>query len=203
MSLHVVLASDNPGKLAEFSSILAPANVRMTPQGKLGVTPADEPYLTFVENALTKARHAAQQTGLPALADDSGLCVQALNDEPGVFSARYAQRAGAGTSDAANNAYLVEQLRDVANRQACYVAVLVFLRSADDPRPIIVERSWLGEIIDTPRGSHGFGYDAHFYLPEQRKTVAELEPVQKNQLSHRGKALRALLHELHDTPEHD
>lgn len=193
MSLHVVLASDNTGKLAEFSAILNQADVVMTPQGELGVTPIDEPHVTFVENALAKARHASHQSGLPALADDSGLCVSALNDAPGVYSARYAARAGGIKSDAANNAYLLEQLADASDRRACYVAVLVFVRSATDPRPVIVEGSWQGEITAVPKGKNGFGYDPHFYLPELGKTAAELEPEQKNEYSHRGRALKALL----------
>lgn len=193
---HVVLASDNKGKLDEFSAILGRAGIRMTPQGQLGVAPADEPYLTFVENALTKARHAAQHTGLPALADDSGLCVRALGDAPGVFSARYAEQAGGAKSDKANNSWLLQQLGDEPDRRASYVAVLVFLRSADDPRPVIIERSWEGSILTAPQGSYGFGYDPYFYLPDLGKTAAELPPHQKNQHSHRGKALRALLRQL-------
>src|SRR5690554_288449 len=203
-SLHVVLASDNAGKLAEFSAILSQANVVMTPQGELDVSPIDEPHVTFVENALAKARHASEQSGLPALADDSGLCVSALNDAPGVFSARYAALAGGIKSDAANNAYLLEQLAGASDRRACYVAVLVFVRSAADPRPVIVEGSWEGEIATTPKGENGFGYDPYFYLPDLGQTAAELAPQQKNQISHRGRALRTLLATLESgTGKHD
>ncbi len=195
-SLHVVLASDNAGKLAEFSAILAQADVVMTPQGQLGVASIEEPHITFVENALAKARHASQQSGLPALADDSGLCVTALNNAPGVFSARYAALAGGTKSDAANNAYLLEQLDSASDRSACYVAVLVFVRSATDPMPIIVEGVWQGEISTTPKGDNGFGYDPYFYLPDLGQTAAELSPEQKNLHSHRGRALKALLETL-------
>ncbi|HWK70245.1 RdgB/HAM1 family non-canonical purine NTP pyrophosphatase [Pollutimonas sp. M17] len=189
----VVLASNNPGKLKEFSAILAQADISMVAQGDLGVAEAEEPYATFVENALAKARHASRQTGLPALADDSGLCVHALGGAPGVFSARYAALAGGEKSDAANNRHLLAQLAPVQDRSACYVAVLVYVDSADDPRPIIAEGSWNGAIIDQARGGNGFGYDPHFYLPDLGKTAAELPPDQKNALSHRAQALKALL----------
>lgn len=192
----VVLASNNAGKLKEFSAILAQADISMVPQGELGVAEADEPYATFVENALAKARHASRQTGLPALADDSGLCVHALGDAPGVFSARYASLAGGQKSDAANNRHLLAQLAGVQDRSACYVAVLVYVESADDPRPIIAEGSWDGVIAEEARGGNGFGYDPHFYLPALGKTVAELPPDQKNALSHRAQALTALLQAL-------
>lgn len=210
-SLHVVLASDNAGKLAEFSAILAQADVVMTPQGQLGVAPIEEPHITFVENALAKARHASQQSGLPALADDSGLCVTALDNAPGVFSARYAALAGGTKSDAANNAHLLEQLESASDRSACYVAVLVFVRSATDPMPIIVEGLWHGEIGTAAKGDNGFGYDPYFYLPDLGQTAAELSPEQKNLHSHRGRALKALLETLAarnirpnvQTPGHD
>ncbi len=192
----VVLASNNAGKLKEFSAILAQADISMVPQGELGVAEADEPYATFVENALAKARHASRQTGLPALADDSGLCVHALGGAPGVFSARYASLAGGQKSDAANNRHLLAQLAGVQDRSACYVAVLVYVESADDPRPIIAEGSWDGVIAEEARGGNGFGYDPHFYLPALGKTVAELPPDQKNALSHRAQALTALLQAL-------
>lgn len=192
----VVLASNNAGKLAEFSRILAPAGLHMVPQGTLGVSEADEPFQTFVENALAKARHASLQTGLPALADDSGLCVDALNGAPGVYSARFAAINGLEKSDAANNHYLVSQLAGEANRRACYVAVLVYVRSAHDPRPVIADGVWYGEIIDQPRGSNGFGYDPHFFVPALGKTAAELLPHEKNAISHRGQALQRLLETL-------
>jgi len=192
----VVLASNNPGKLREFSAILARADIDMVAQGELGVPEADEPYLTFVENALAKARHASQITGLPALADDSGLTVAALKGAPGVFSARYAALAGGEKSDAANNRRLVQQLAGIENRSACYVAVLVYVRSADDPMPVIAQGVWQGLIIDGPKGSNGFGYDAHFYLPSLGKTAAELDPAEKNRCSHRAQALQSLLQAL-------
>ncbi|NYT85954.1 RdgB/HAM1 family non-canonical purine NTP pyrophosphatase [Pollutimonas harenae] len=189
----VVLASNNAGKLKEFSAILAQAGIDMVAQGELGVSEAEEPHATFVENALAKARHASRQTGLPALADDSGLCTQALNGAPGVYSARYAAMAGGEKSDAANNRHLVAQLASQTDRSACYVAVLVYVSSADDPRPLIAEGSWQGRIIDQPRGDNGFGYDPYFYLPDQDRTVAELEPAEKNAQSHRAQALQVLL----------
>jgi XTP/dITP diphosphohydrolase len=195
---EVVLASNNAGKLKEFSAILAEANIRMVSQGELGVEEAEEPYITFVENALAKARHASRETGLPALADDSGLCVHALDGAPGVFSARYASLAGGEKSDSANNRHLLAQLASAQDRSACYVAVLVYVESADDPRPIIAEGSWDGIIVEQARGGNGFGYDPHFYLPALGKTVAELPPDQKNALSHRAQALRALLQALRD-----
>lgn len=194
--LHVVLASDNAGKLAEFSAILTAADVVMTPQGRLGIDPAKEPHATFVENALAKARHASHESGLPALADDSGLCVRALDGAPGVHSARYAALAGGERSDEANNAYLLEQLAGATDRHAFYVAVLVFLRSANDPAPIIAQGVWHGEIGTQAKGGNGFGYDPYFYLPDLGKTAAELSPEQKNRHSHRGRALQSLLESL-------
>ena len=192
----VVLASGNAGKLKEFSAILSAAGIEMVPQGALGVADADEPFHTFVENALAKARHASRATGLPALADDSGLCVQALGGAPGVYSARYAQAPDGSRSDAANNARLVAEMAGQADRRASYVAVLVYVRSADDPRPIVVEGAWDGEVLDAPRGTHGFGYDPYFYLPDEGMSAAELPPERKNQISHRARALRGLLQAL-------
>lgn len=193
---RLVLASNNRGKLAEFSTILGAAGVDMVAQGELGVSEAKEPYDTFVENALTKARHAAQCTGLPALADDSGLCVRALGGAPGVHSARYASLEGGSRSDEANNRKLIAEMAGVEDRRACYIALLVYLRSPTDPRPIVIEGKWDGEVLDQPCGSNGFGYDSLFFLPEQGLTVAELAPELKNLLSHRGRALRALLQAL-------
>ncbi|HEX7388225.1 MAG TPA: RdgB/HAM1 family non-canonical purine NTP pyrophosphatase [Castellaniella sp.] len=193
---RVVLASNNPGKLREFSAILSTVGLEMVAQGTLGVSEADEPYMTFVENALTKARHASRATGLPALADDSGLCVHALEGAPGVHSARYATQADGVRSDAENNAKLVAEMSGRTDRRAYYVAVLVYVRSADDPRPTIVEGIWEGEVLDAPRGTHGFGYDAYFFLPELGKTAAELSPEEKNQVSHRARALQGLLQAL-------
>lgn len=191
--MNIVLASNNVGKLKECRAILAPLGFTLSTQSELNVPEAPEPYGTFVENALTKARHAAQLTGLPALADDSGLCVRALRGAPGVRSARY---AGANVSDARNNQQLIVDLAQHQNKSAYYYCVLVYLRHAEDPQPVIAEGVWHGEIITNPRGEGGFGYDPHFYLPELGKTAAELDPQQKNQLSHRGKALRLLLEKL-------
>ena len=193
---RVVLASGNPGKLREFSALFAPLGIELVPQGELGVSDAEEPHATFVENALAKARHASAHTGLPALADDSGLCVAALGGAPGVYSARYAQRHGGEKSDAANNALLVRQLAGQPDRRAWYVALLVLVRAADDPQPLIGEGIWHGEIVDAPRGPHGFGYDPHFLLPDLGATAAELPPAEKNRVSHRARALRQLLEKL-------
>lgn len=186
----LVLASGNAGKLREFGQLLAPFDFEVLPQSAFNVPEAEEPHITFVENAIAKARHAAQLTGLPALADDSGLCVSALGGAPGVWSARY---GGEPKSDAKNNAKLLADLATVADRRAHYVAVLVLMRSADDPQPIVAEGEWHGEIIDTPRGAGGFGYDPYFMVPGTGLTVAELPHEEKNRLSHRGKALAQLL----------
>jgi XTP/dITP diphosphohydrolase len=189
----VVLASNNAGKLREFAALLGANGIELIAQGALNVPEAEEPYPTFVENALTKARHAARLTGLAALADDSGLCVRALRGAPGVYSARYAQLAGGPKSDAANNARLVEQLQGETDRRAYYFCVLALVRHAEDPEPLIAEGRWRGQIIDVPRGAHGFGYDPHFFLPELNATAAELDPTVKNASSHRAIALRQLL----------
>ncbi|WP_206951562.1 RdgB/HAM1 family non-canonical purine NTP pyrophosphatase [Trinickia acidisoli] len=190
---RVVLASNNAGKLREFASLLGAAGIALVAQGELGVPEAPEPHPTFVENALAKARHASRLTGLPALADDSGLCVRALGGEPGVYSARYAQRAGGEKSDAANNAHLVDRLRGMDDRRGYYYCVLVLVRHADDPEPLIAEGRWYGEILDAPRGANGFGYDPYFLVPELNSTAAELDPAIKNARSHRAIALAALL----------
>lgn len=189
----LVLASNNAGKLKEFGQMLAPIGFDVHPQGEFNVPEADEPYLTFVENALTKARHAARLTGKPALADDSGVCVNALHGAPGVLSARY---AGEPKSDLGNNLKLVADLATCENKSAYYYCVLVFVRHADDPQPVIADGSWHGEIIATPRGASGFGYDAHFLIPALGKTAAELTSAEKNAISHRGQALRALVKKL-------
>lgn len=189
----VVLASNNAGKLREFAALLGAAGIELIPQGELNVPEADEPYPTFVENALTKARHAAKLTGLPALADDSGLCVRVLRGAPGVYSARYAQRAGGEKSDAANNAQLVSALQGETDRRAYYYCVLALVRHADDPEPLIAEGRWHGEMLEAPRGKHGFGYDPYFFLPSLNASAAELEPAVKNASSHRAIALRHLL----------
>jgi len=190
---RVVLASNNPGKLREFSALLAPHGLALIAQGELGVCAAEEPHATFLENALAKARHASRLTGLPALADDSGLCVTALKDAPGVHSARYALLMGAGQSDAANNARLVAEMDGQTDRRARYVALLVLVRYAEDPQPVVGEGVWHGEITAQARGTNGFGYDPHFWLADLGKTAAELTPDEKNRLSHRGRALQQLL----------
>lgn len=193
MSQSLVLASNNAGKLKEFREMLAPIGFDVRAQGEFNVSEAEEPHPTFVENALAKARHAARLTGLPALADDSGVCANALGGAPGVYSARY---AGEPKSDARNNEKLIADLSSQADKSAYYYCVLVFVRHADDPRPVIAEGRWDGEIIADARGQGGFGYDPHFWLPAQRKTVAELAAEEKNLLSHRGQALRVLVEKL-------
>ena len=190
MIRKLVLASNNPGKLREFVRLLAPLGIEVVPQAELGIAEAEEPHITFVENALAKARHASSLAHLPALADDSGVCVDALAGAPGVYSARY---AGSPSSDARNNALLVERLRGVADRSAHYYCVLVLVRHAADPEPVIAEGAWQGRIIDVPRGSGGFGYDPHFEDLETGMTGAELPLDVKNARSHRGHAMRALL----------
>ena len=190
---QLVLASGNPGKLREFAALLAQFDFDVLPQSVFNVPEADEPHCTFVENALAKARHASQLTNLPALADDSGICISALGGAPGVYSARFACEGNEPKSDLRNNAKMIAQLAGVTDRRAHYVAVLVLLRCADDPQPIIAQGEWHGEIVDTPRGDGGFGYEPHFYLPELKMTAAELAPAAKNRISHRGKALAQLI----------
>lgn len=193
----LVLASSNPGKLREIEAVLAPMGITVVTQASLGIADAEEPYRTFIENALTKARHAARQSRLPALADDSGICAHALGGEPGVHSARYASVGGAALArdeqDRRNNQKLVDALRDQADLSAHYHCVIVLVRHADDPEPLIAEGSWSGRIIAAPRGENGFGYDPHFLLPDLGLTAAEIAPEQKNLVSHRGKALRRLM----------
>jgi XTP/dITP diphosphohydrolase len=193
MTQTLVLASNNRGKLAELSRLLSPLGFNLKTQGELDIPEAEEPYATFIENALAKARHASHLSGLPALADDSGICVPALGGVPGVHSARY---AGEPKSDAANNAKLVQDLAAHADKSAYYYCVLVFVRNADDPQPVIADGRWNGEVIAAPRGQGGFGYDAHFLLRELGKTAAELPADEKNRLSHRGQALRDLIEKL-------
>ncbi|WP_423682119.1 RdgB/HAM1 family non-canonical purine NTP pyrophosphatase [Undibacterium sp. WLHG33] len=193
MTKKIVLASNNQGKLKEFYQILSPLGVDLHSQSEFNVPEADEPFFTFVENALAKARHAAKLTGLPALADDSGICVNALQGAPGVFSARY---AGEPKSDLRNNQKLIADLQHESDKSAYYYCVLVLVRSEHDPQPVIADGVWNGEIITAPRGENGFGYDPHFWIPSLNKTVAELSAEQKNQLSHRGQALRTLFEKL-------
>jgi XTP/dITP diphosphohydrolase len=189
----IVLASNNQGKLKEFYQILAPLNIELYSQSEFHVPDSPEPFLTFVENALIKARHASKLTGLPAIADDSGLCVNALNGAPGVLSARF---AGEPKSDVNNNLKLVAELSTQQDKTAYYYCVLVYVRSEFDPQPIIADGAMHGEIVSVGRGGEGFGYDPHFYLPQLDKTVAELSSEQKNLLSHRGQALNKLLEKL-------
>jgi XTP/dITP diphosphohydrolase len=191
----LVLASSNPGKLREFEALLASLGMEILPQSLLGVGDAEEPHPSFVENALAKARHASRSTLLPALADDSGICVRALGGEPGVHSARF---SGDPRSDERNNRKLVQLLAGEEDRSAHYTCVIVLVRHADDPEPLIAEGIWQGKIVMEPRGENGFGYDPHFHLPDLGKTAAELEPDQKNLISHRGKALRRLLAKLRE-----
>jgi XTP/dITP diphosphohydrolase len=207
---RLVLASGNQGKLLELQALLAPLGIELHSQNDLGVEEVEEVHSTFLENALLKARHASQWTGLPALADDSGLCTVALNGAPGVRSARFAHDFSDGQEpaaalveqskrgvDARNNDVLVRRLSGQV-RAAWYVCVLVLVRSPGDPHPIVVDAVWPGEIIDLPRGANGFGYDPHFFLPELGLTVAELEPARKNALSHRGRAVQALIARLRE-----
>ncbi len=193
MAAKIVLASGNKGKLREFRQMLEPMGYEIHPQSEFNVTEAEEPFGTFVENALAKARHVSRQTGLPAMADDSGICVEALGGMPGVHSARY---AGDPKSDDRNNQKLIADLAGMENRSANYYCVLVYVRSADDPQPIIADGRWAGIVIDEPRGENGFGYDPYFLIPEFGKTAAELPPEKKNACSHRGKALKALMEKL-------
>lgn len=190
---QIVLASNNPGKLREFAQMLATVDIEVLPQARFDIPEAEEPHVTFVENALAKARHAASLTGLPALADDSGICVKALGGAPGVYSARF---AGEPKSDDRNNQKVIAELRGKTDRRAHYVAVLVFVHHADDPQPIICEGEWHGEIIDTPRGAGGFGYDPYFLVPDLNQTAAEISAEEKNKRSHRGKALAQLMERL-------
>jgi XTP/dITP diphosphohydrolase len=186
----LVLASNNAKKMKELNALLAPLGFEVIPQGQLGIPEAEEPYCTFVENALAKARHAAKHSGLPALADDSGLCVAALGGAPGVYSARY---AGEPKSDARNNEKLLAELAGQSDRRAHFACVLVLVRSAEDPQPIIAEGEWHGTILDAQRGADGFGYDPLFYVPTHCQTAAELDGAIKNKLSHRGQAMQKLI----------
>ena len=194
----IVLASNNKGKLAEFQALFDQANLGITiiPQGELGITDADEIGWSFIENAIIKARHASAASGLPALADDSGLCVPVLGNMPGINSARY---AGVHGDDQANNAKLLTELAPLRGDTPIigkFVCVLALVQHADDPLPIIAQGEWAGEILDTTRGENGFGYDPMFYVPSLDKSSAELEKAVKNSLSHRGQALKVLINQL-------
>ena len=193
----LVLASGNQKKLDEMRAILEPLALKVVPQSDFQVPEAEETGLTFVENAILKARNAAAHTGLPAIADDSGLEVDALNGAPGIYSARF---SGADASDAKNNALLIDMLGDLpdAPRTARYQAVLVLMRHPDDPTPLICQGTWEGEILLAPRGNGGFGYDPHFLIPELGVTAAEMDPAEKNRVSHRGRALKALMDPLRE-----
>ena len=186
----LVIASNNPGKLREIGHLLEPLGLEVLPQSVFDIPEVDEPYCTFIENALAKARHASRCSGLPALADDSGICVNVLNGQPGIHSARY---AGEPKSDERNNQKLIEALTHQSDHNAHYYCVMVLVRHVDDPQPIIADGSWHGQIIPQPRGSGGFGYDPHFYLPELGVTSAELPLEQKNKISHRSQALIRLV----------
>jgi XTP/dITP diphosphohydrolase len=189
----LVIASNNPGKLREFQHMLSPLGIEVLTQAQLGISEAEEPHVTFIENALAKARHVSRLSGQPSLADDSGICVAALGGAPGVFSARY---AGEPKSDQRNNEKLLGDMQGVADRRAHYYCVLVMVRGADDPQPIIAEGEWHGEIALEQRGDGGFGYDPLFWLPELGKMSAELTRDEKHEISHRGKAMRVLLQRL-------
>ena len=190
---RLVIATGNAGKLREIRQLLSPLALEVLPQSDFAVPEAEEPHCTFIENALVKARHASLQTGLPALADDSGICVDALQGAPGVLSARY---AGEPRSDTRNNEKLLAALAGQAHRHAHYYCVMVLVRHPEDPQPLIAEGIWQGEILNAPRGEGGFGYDPIFLDAKTDKTGAELPLEIKNRISHRGQALSKLLHML-------
>jgi XTP/dITP diphosphohydrolase len=194
---RLVLASGNAGKLRELSALLAPLAIGCVPQSALGIAEAAEPHHTFLENALAKARHASAASGLPALADDSGLCVHALGGEPGVHSARF---AGEPRSDARNNEKLVRALSGITDRRAHYACVIVLVRHAADPEPLVAQGRWHGVIQDEASGGGGFGYDPHFFLPGEDCTAAQLTEERKNAVSHRGQALARLVELLREAP---
>ncbi len=193
------MASSNPGKLAEIRALLQLLEIEVISQGELGIPDAEEPHCTFLENALAKARHTSRASGLPALADDSGICVDALGGEPGVNSAYFAGTDGTREErDARNNAKLLAALKDEPVKSAHYACVMVLVRHANDPQPLVAEGSWRGEITSVVRGENGFGYDPLFLLPERGKTAAELDPTEKNRISHRGRALQRLISRLQE-----
>jgi XTP/dITP diphosphohydrolase len=190
----LVIASNNPGKLREFERMLAPLGIEVVTQAQLGISEAEEPHCTFVENALAKARHVSRASGMPALADDSGICVEALGGAPGVQSARYAGEDP--KSDRRNNDKLLQDMQGVTDRRAHYYCVLVLVRHADDPQPTIAEGEWHGEIAHEERGDGGFGYDPMFWLPDLGKMSSELTHDEKHAISHRGMAMKVLLEKL-------
>jgi XTP/dITP diphosphohydrolase len=194
---RLVVASNNPGKLREIGALLGKLSIQVVPQAELGISEAEEPHDSFLENALAKARHACRASGLPVLADDSGLCVEALGGAPGVSSAYYAGRHGTREQrDARNNEKLLSELKE--GRTAYYQCVMVLLREPGDAEPLVAEGRWRGEIARAPRGANGFGYDPLFYIPQLGKTAAQLDPEVKNRISHRGQALAGLLALLKD-----
>lgn len=198
---QLVLASNNAHKLQELSSLLHPLGMELVSQGSLGIPEVEEPYATFIENALTKARHAARHSRLPALADDSGLCVDVLGGAPGVHSSRYATLHGHARGDVANNTLLLQQLAGVSDplqRSARFVCVLVAVRHADDPEPLVATGRWEGRILDAPSGSAGFGYDPLMFIPALDASVAELAPEIKNRHSHRAQAMNMLLAQMRE-----
>ena len=196
--MKLVLASGNPGKLREIEALLAPLKIEVLPQSALGIDEAEEPHDTFLENALAKARHASRAAGLPALADDSGLTVPALGGAPGVHSAYYAGREGDREArDRRNNEKLLRNLKD--DRRAYYTCVMVLVKDAQDPEPLVAEGVWHGEVARAPRGANGFGYDPLFFIKTLGKTAAELEPGEKNRISHRGLALQKLVSLLNES----
>lgn len=190
---RIVLASNNAGKLREFQQLFQQIGMDIIPQGDLNIPAAIEPHATFIENALEKARHASHASGLPALADDSGICVEALHGAPGIYSARF---AGEHSSDLENNLKLISELKEVTNRKAHYLCALVFVRHPQDPEPLIAIGKWFGEVVDQAQGDGGFGYDPYFYLPELGKTAAQLSSAEKNRLGHRGRAMADLIEQL-------
>jgi XTP/dITP diphosphohydrolase len=200
----LIIASSNPGKIREFEQMLSPIGFELVPQSQLGIPDAEEPHATFIENALAKARHASRLSTRAAFADDSGICVSALGGDPGVHSARYAEAPasdGRAAQDERNNRKLIAALRDAPNRSAHYYCVIVLVRHADDPEPLIAEGRWHGEVIFEARGANGFGYDPYFYLPAFGRTAAELDADEKNAVSHRGQALKQLVARLMEQPD--
>jgi XTP/dITP diphosphohydrolase len=200
MSKQLILASNNAKKLKELQALITPLGVELVTQGSLGIPEAEEPHITFVENALAKARHAAREGQGPAIADDSGLCVNALGGAPGVRSARYAVDAGRIAEgvgreliDPANNAWLLDQMRDQTDRRAHFICVLVAVRHADDPEPLIAQGTWEGELLKEQAGTNGFGYDPLLWLPSYRQSAAQLAPEIKNGISHRAQACQKML----------